>query len=115
MRESACCCCCGVVVVALFVLLWLSLLHLLRLQVLYCCCRCCRCYSLLGLHAIATFSFSLAASFALFLLLRAVPSGGAEVTGKFSSVVDKIKIGGPFVLYNGSIAAAGATFVGHYP
>lgn len=38
-----------------------------------------------------------------------------EVTGKFSSVVDKMKIGGPMILYNGSIAAASATFVGHYP
>ena len=38
-----------------------------------------------------------------------------QVTGKFSSVVDKVKIAGPFALYNGSIAAASATFVGHYP
>ena len=38
-----------------------------------------------------------------------------EVTGKFSAVVDKMKIGGPMILYNGSIAAASATFVGHYP
>jgi hypothetical protein len=38
-----------------------------------------------------------------------------QVTGKFSSVVDKIKLSGPLVLYNGSIAAATATFVGHYP
>jgi hypothetical protein len=26
-----------------------------------------------------------------------------------------MKIGGPLILYNGSIAAASATFVGHYP
>jgi hypothetical protein len=38
-----------------------------------------------------------------------------QVTGKFSSVVDKIKVGGPLTLYNGAIAAASATFVGHYP
>jgi Mitochondrial carrier protein len=38
-----------------------------------------------------------------------------QVTGKFSSVVDKMKLSGPFILYNGSIAAATATFVGHYP
>jgi hypothetical protein len=38
-----------------------------------------------------------------------------QVTGKFTSVVDKIKVGGPLTLYNGSIAAASATFVGHYP
>jgi hypothetical protein len=38
-----------------------------------------------------------------------------QVTGKFSSVVDKIKLNGPLTLWNGSIAAASATFVGHYP
>ena len=38
-----------------------------------------------------------------------------QVTGKFSNVVDKIKMTGPLSLYNGSIAAASATFVGHYP
>ena len=38
-----------------------------------------------------------------------------QVTGKFSSVVDKVKAVGPLSLYNGSIAAASATFVGHYP
>ena len=38
-----------------------------------------------------------------------------QVTGKFSSVVDKIKVGGPLTLYNGALAAASATFVGHYP
>ena len=38
-----------------------------------------------------------------------------QVTGKFSAVVDKVKAGGPLTLYNGSLAAASATFVGHYP
>mmetsp|Transcript_30785 Transcript_30785/g.45604 ORF Transcript_30785/g.45604 Transcript_30785/m.45604 type:complete len:241 (-) Transcript_30785:325-1047(-) len=38
-----------------------------------------------------------------------------QVTGKFSNVVDKVKLGGPLTLYNGAIAAASATFVGHYP
>ena len=38
-----------------------------------------------------------------------------QVTGKFSSVVDKVRVAGPLCLYNGSIAAATATFVGHYP
>lgn len=38
-----------------------------------------------------------------------------QVTGKFSNVVDKVKINGPFALYNGALAAASATFVGHYP
>lgn len=38
-----------------------------------------------------------------------------QVTGKFSNVVDKVKLNGPRALYNGSIAASSATFVGHYP
>jgi hypothetical protein len=38
-----------------------------------------------------------------------------QVTGKFSNVVDKVKVQGPRALYNGSLAAASATFVGHYP
>lgn len=38
-----------------------------------------------------------------------------QVTGKFSAVAEKVRINGPFVLWNGSIAAASATFVGHYP
>lgn len=38
-----------------------------------------------------------------------------QVTGKFSAVTEKIKKGGPLILYNGSIGAAVATFVGHYP
>ena len=38
-----------------------------------------------------------------------------QVTGKFSAVVDKVKLAGPRALYNGALAAASATFVGHYP
>jgi hypothetical protein len=38
-----------------------------------------------------------------------------QVTGKFSNVVDKVKMQGPRALYNGSLAAASATVVGHYP
>jgi Mitochondrial carrier protein len=38
-----------------------------------------------------------------------------QVTGKFSAVVDKVKLAGPLTLYNGALAAASATFVGHYP
>jgi hypothetical protein len=38
-----------------------------------------------------------------------------QVTGKMSSVTDKIKKSGPLVLWNGSVGAAAATFVGHYP
>jgi hypothetical protein len=38
-----------------------------------------------------------------------------QVTGKFSAVTDKVKATGPRALYNGALAAASATFVGHYP
>jgi len=38
-----------------------------------------------------------------------------QVTGSFQPVLAKVKAGGPTVLYHGSIAAASATFVGHYP
>jgi hypothetical protein len=38
-----------------------------------------------------------------------------QVTGKFSAVVDKVRLSGPMALYNGSLAASSATFVGHYP
>lgn len=38
-----------------------------------------------------------------------------QVTGRFSAVTDKIKETGPRALYNGALAAASATFVGHYP
>lgn len=37
------------------------------------------------------------------------------MTGKFSAVADKIKLAGPFTLWNGAVAAASATFIGHYP
>jgi len=39
------------------------------------------------------------------------------VTGKFNSVIEKIKTApkGPLILYDGSLAAASATFVGHFP
>ena len=38
-----------------------------------------------------------------------------QVTGKFSAVTDKMRAAGPLSLYNGALAAASATFVGHYP
>lgn len=38
-----------------------------------------------------------------------------QVTGTFSAVLDKVKVAGPRALYNGALAAASATFVGHYP
>jgi Mitochondrial carrier protein len=33
-----------------------------------------------------------------------------QVTGKFSAVVDKVKLAGPLALYNGALASASATF-----
>lgn len=38
-----------------------------------------------------------------------------QVTGKFSAVIDKVRVNGPLALYNGAYAAFSATFVGHYP
>ena len=38
-----------------------------------------------------------------------------QVTGKFSNVVNKVKVEGIPALYHGSLASASATFVGHYP
>jgi hypothetical protein len=38
-----------------------------------------------------------------------------QLTGKFSADTDKVKRVGSLVLYNSSIGAAAATFVGHYP
>jgi hypothetical protein len=59
-------------------------------------------------------SFS-AACFRIFLMPIDTVKTTMQVTGKFSSIVDKVKVAGPFALYNGSLAAASATFVGHYP
>ena len=56
-----------------------------------------------------------AALFRIFLMPIDTVKTTMQVTGKFSAVVDKIKVGGPMTLYNGAIAAASATFVGHYP
>ncbi|GAX26755.1 hypothetical protein FisN_2Hh295 [Fistulifera solaris] len=56
-----------------------------------------------------------AALFRIFLMPVDTVKTTMQVTGKFSSVVDKIKLNGVFTLYNGSLAAASATFVGHYP
>lgn len=33
-----------------------------------------------------------------------------QVTGKFSAVVDKVRLAGPLALYNGALAASSATF-----
>lgn len=56
-----------------------------------------------------------AALFRIFLMPVDTVKTTMQVTGKFSSVVDKVRGNGPLALYNGSIAASSATFVGHYP
>jgi len=56
-----------------------------------------------------------AAIFRIFLMPVDTVKTTMQVTGKFSNVVDKVKATGPLSLYNGSLAAASATFVGHYP
>ena len=58
-----------------------------------------------------------AASFRVFLMPIDACKTILQVEGKdgLSKLGDKIKKGGPLVLYHGSIGAMTATFVGHYP
>jgi len=56
-----------------------------------------------------------AACFRIFLMPVDTVKTTMQVTGKFSAVIDKIRVGGVMSLYNGAVAAASATFVGHYP
>jgi len=56
-----------------------------------------------------------AAGFRIFLMPIDTVKTTMQVTGKFSNVVNKVKVGGPTVLYHGALASASATFVGHYP
>lgn len=56
-----------------------------------------------------------AALFRIFLMPVDTVKTTMQVTGKFSNVVKKVKIEGVPALYHGSLAAASATFVGHYP
>ena len=56
-----------------------------------------------------------AALFRIFLMPIDTVKTTMQVTGKFSNVVTKVKANGIPVLYHGSLAAASATFVGHYP
>merc|ERR1712071_446437 len=56
-----------------------------------------------------------AAVFRIFLMPVDTVKTTMQVTGKFSNVITKVKTGGIPVLYHGSLAAASATFVGHYP
>lgn len=56
-----------------------------------------------------------AAVFRIFLMPVDTIKTTMQVTGKFSNVVNKVKVEGVPALYHGSLAAASATFVGHYP
>jgi len=56
-----------------------------------------------------------AALFRIFLMPIDTCKTTMQVTGKFSNVIQKVKTSGVPVLYHGSLAAASATFVGHYP
>jgi len=56
-----------------------------------------------------------AALFRIFLMPVDTVKTTMQVTGKFSNVIQKVKIEGVPALYHGSLAAASATFVGHYP
>lgn len=56
-----------------------------------------------------------AAGWRIFLMPVDTVKTTMQVTGKFSAVTDKVKAAGPLALYNGALAAASATFVGHYP
>jgi hypothetical protein len=65
---------------------------------------------------IKTISASAAAAlFRIFLMPVDTVKTTMQVTGKFTDVITKVKASGPSVLYHGSLAAASATFVGHYP
>merc|ERR1712228_38838 len=67
----------------------------------------------IGIKTIAA-SFT-AACWRIFLMPIDTCKTTMQVTGKFSNVVTKVKTSGVPVLYHGSLAAASATFVGHYP
>jgi hypothetical protein len=56
-----------------------------------------------------------AAIFRIFLMPVDTVKTTMQVQGSMKPVLDKIKTSGPTVLYHGSLAAASATFVGHYP
>jgi len=56
-----------------------------------------------------------AALFRIFLMPVDTCKTTMQVNGNFAAVVTKVRAGGIPVLYQGSLAAASATFVGHYP
>lgn len=65
---------------------------------------------------IKTVTASMAAAvFRIFLMPVDTVKTTMQVTGKFSNVITKVKAEGVPALYHGSLAAASATFVGHYP
>lgn len=66
-----------------------------------------------GLKTVA--ASAAAAAFRIFLMPVDTVKTTMQVTGKFSNVVNKVKVGGVSALYQGSLASASATFVGHYP
>ena len=65
---------------------------------------------------VKTISASVAAGlFRIFLMPIDTCKTTMQVTGSIKPVFAKVKASGPTVLYHGSLAAASATFVGHYP
>lgn len=65
---------------------------------------------------VKTIAASVAAGgFRVFLMPVDTVKTTMQVTGKFSNVINKVKVSGPLVLYHGALASASATFVGHYP
>ena len=56
-----------------------------------------------------------AASFRIFLMPIDACKTHMQVEGSMAPLMAKLKTNGPRVLYNGSLASAGATFAGHYP
>ena len=56
-----------------------------------------------------------AALFRIFLMPVDTFKTTMQVQGSMKPVLDKVKAHGPSVLYHGSLAAASATFIGHYP
>ena len=56
-----------------------------------------------------------AATWRIFLMPIDTCKTTMQVQGSIAPVFTKVKASGPTVLYHGSLAAASATFVGHYP
>lgn len=68
--------------------------------------------------AVKTLAASVGAgAFRIFLMPVDAVKTIMQVEGKqgFAALMNKVKLGGPTVLYDGALAASVATFVGHYP